>query len=328
MNHLRLSLIALPAALCVSGLTAATVTLTADNAAGTSSFDTATGWSNAAAPSAGNDYDSNGFTLRTPATTTSAYTFAGDSLTVTGANNLNTAAPDLSDTLMFKGTLAGTTTITINNLTFNGAVLRNGSGDTNIFRLAGNGLTVGATGMGVHVQGATYIDAAVKGSGTIYLYGSGATTASRQLHFTSTSNTYNGSVVLFTANQSRFTLDDNAVFNFKLSGTATNSISGTGVGTYAGDINIDTSAADLTAGNTWTLFSVSSHSFASTFVVNGFTEAGTTGLWTSNDGQFTFSETTGVLTLAAIPEPAACAVLLGVGVLGVVARKRRRPLAS
>jgi len=59
---------------------AATVTLNASDAAGSSSFNAAGHWSNAAAPAAGNAYIDNTFVLRGPAT--GSFTFGGDSLTI------------------------------------------------------------------------------------------------------------------------------------------------------------------------------------------------------------------------------------------------------
>ena len=61
---------------------AATVTLTASDANGFTSFNTGLNWSDTFAPSAGNDYSvGSGATLRTPATT-GDFTFAGNSLTI------------------------------------------------------------------------------------------------------------------------------------------------------------------------------------------------------------------------------------------------------
>src|SRR6266513_2707672 len=65
---------------------ATSVSLTTDDVSGSTSFNAAGNWSSAAAPAAGNSYFNNNFLLRTPATTTTAYTFAGDALTITSAS--------------------------------------------------------------------------------------------------------------------------------------------------------------------------------------------------------------------------------------------------
>jgi autotransporter-associated beta strand protein len=95
---------------------AADVTLTASDAGGTTSYNTAGHWSNAAAPAPGNTYDVAGVTLRTPNPTTSGnnYIFLGDSLSLdSGAYLLgkignNTGGSTASDT------------ITVTNLILNG----------------------------------------------------------------------------------------------------------------------------------------------------------------------------------------------------------------
>src|ERR1035437_10090135 len=60
--------------------TAADVHLNATDASGSTSFNTAGHWDNGAAPTAGNNYFTAGFTLRTPAS--GSVSFAGDSLTL------------------------------------------------------------------------------------------------------------------------------------------------------------------------------------------------------------------------------------------------------
>ena len=77
--------LALALAACAP-LHALTVTLGANNAFGTSSFNTSLSWSDGAAPAAGNAYVvPAGLALRTPADSAVDHVFAGDSLTLTGA---------------------------------------------------------------------------------------------------------------------------------------------------------------------------------------------------------------------------------------------------
>lgn len=138
-------------ALLATQAIAANYGLTANDGAGTSSFTNpltgaAAGFrlnsstANAAtAPTAGNDYATNAFILRTPANSTS-YTFAGNSLTVgTGGR------------FLFKSTgvtAAATQVITVNNLILSGGVVdlaADGTG-ANVATLAGNAtLSAGTT---------------------------------------------------------------------------------------------------------------------------------------------------------------------------------------
>lgn len=111
-------------------------------------------------------------------------------------------------------------------------------------------------------------------------------------------NTYTGDTVV---NAGGLTLADNAQLKFSLGANhVNNSIGGTGTATLSGDFLIDTSAANLTNGNTWTLVNVNTlaETFDNNFTVVGFTE--NANVWTKVDGlnTWTFSEATGVLSLA------------------------------
>lgn len=111
-------------------------------------------------------------------------------------------------------------------------------------------------------------------------------------------NTYTGHT---TVNAGTLTLADNAQLKFvpKANGI-TNSVRGSGTATFHGDFLIDTSAADPTSGNQWTLVNAATltESFSDTFTVIGFTE--NANVWTKTDGEktWTFSEATGVLSLS------------------------------
>ncbi len=84
---------------------AATVTMNADDAIGTTSLNVAGHWSDGLAPSAVKTYETDRFRLRTPADGTSR-TFAGQSLTVDGGS------------ITWKGT--SSSTLTVNDLTVAG----------------------------------------------------------------------------------------------------------------------------------------------------------------------------------------------------------------
>lgn len=113
-------------------------------------------------------------------------------------------------------------------------------------------------------------------------------------------NTYNGNT---SVNNGSLVLADNAQLRFVLGATSgvNNAITGAGNATLSGDFVIDTTAADALETGTWTLENVPTLTgpYASTFTVVGFTDAGGD-KWTKANGpdkQYTFDETTGVLTL-------------------------------
>lgn len=289
--------------LATAGAHALPINMNLDDAAGTTSFDSGLHWVGGAAPTAGNSYFNANFLLRTPTTATPAYTFGGDSLTITsdvaiGAN--------LNDSLMFKGTFTGNTIITVNNLTINGGNLRQADNDDSTFTLAGNGLTVGALGMGVHIQGPTVISAPVGGSGTIRVVDNGSNAAGRILHFNHAANTFTGNVELPIANRSRFQVDAGSNFNFVIGATGiNNTINGAGVATFTGIFKLDLTAASTTIGSSWTLVAATTlaETYDAAFTVDTFTsDAGAPGarLWTksiSGTTFYRFNEATGVLSV-------------------------------
>src|SRR5690606_9796739 len=105
-----------------------------------------------------------------------------------------------------------------------------------------------------------------------------------------------------------------------------NSIVGNGTLELNGMFIFDVSLADATEGNAWAIIDsalLENTSFAATFGVQGFSGNAEDGIWTFGD--YTFTQSTGLLTYgAAIPEPSAAAVFAGLGVLGLVATRRRR----
>ena len=84
LNHRCHALAALAVLASLSVAHAANISMTADNAAGSSSFNSSLSWSDGLAPAAGNDYFNAGYLLRTPAVANGVYTFGGNSLTITG----------------------------------------------------------------------------------------------------------------------------------------------------------------------------------------------------------------------------------------------------
>jgi len=122
---------------CASSGAAANVTLTASDAFGASSFNSAGNWNNAAAPSATNAYFTGGYVLRTPADTVSR-AFAGASLSVAAGSRL-------------LGKTSGTTQIlTVTNLILNGGNFEQATLDSDnlILTWAGSISVNAASGIG------------------------------------------------------------------------------------------------------------------------------------------------------------------------------------
>jgi len=92
---------------CLLGVSES-ISMTASNPDGVSSFNTSANWATPAVPAPGNDYFTAGFVMRTPVTA-SSHVFLGDSLTINGG------------TLAYKTT--GNQTITVNDLRINGGTI-------------------------------------------------------------------------------------------------------------------------------------------------------------------------------------------------------------
>ena len=290
-------------ALVITPGRAAMVSLNASDTIGTSSFNSAGHWNNAAVPSAGNDYSTGDFILRTPADGAS-YTFAGDSLTV---NNTNGYAQGL----LYKGT-GNTGVITVGDLILNGGFVSHGNGTGDVFQIDGN-INVLSDSSIYAKQGAINVLAKISGSAKITNPGSDG--AGRILTLLSPANTFTGSIV----NNGRFALADDAVLNFVIGANGVNnSVSGTGAETtFDGDFVFDLSGASSNVGDSWLIASAANQSFGATFHVPGFTESGD--VW--SNGVYRFSESTGELSV--IPEPSTLAILMFAIPLATAATRRR-----
>ncbi|MCO6046539.1 PEP-CTERM sorting domain-containing protein [Aeoliella sp. ICT_H6.2] len=280
---------------------AATVTTTGRDGFGASSFNSAGIWSDASAPSAGNDYivdDED--RVRTPADG-SSYTFAGDSLEITAVGSggdLNIAG------LSYKGT-GNTGTITVDNLILNGGSINHISGVEDIFNLGGT-IDVVSDSIIYAKQGPINILSPISGSATITNPGSDGD--GRTVTLASSGNTFTGSIV----NEGRFALADDAVMNFVVGASGVNnSISGGGPQTALdGDFVIDLSGASTNLGDNWGLVTASSAAYGSTFSIAGFTEAGP-GIWTSSANGATYAFETATGSLSVVPEPSSIMMLCG-----------------
>lgn len=116
-------------------------------------------------------------------------------------------------------------------------------------------------------------------------------------------NTYTGSTVVPTGNA--LTLAVGSSTAFVLDGVLNNKITGSGSVTIDGAFSVDTTFADLTDGNTWTLVDTGTlaEAFGVSFSLAGFTEAGTSGIHSKTEGSntWTFDEASGVLSLDVSP---------------------------
>ncbi len=168
--------------------------MTAKDASGTSSFNAAGNWSNSAAPSAGNNYSTGGFSLRTPPNGGN-HTFAGDLLTILPATDGDTG-------IIFKGTGSGV--ITVRNLVIQGGrSLGNGSAPI-VQTLAGN-ITVsanttvdGGSNSTLHISGRL-----IAGSGSIALTNPNAATTLSTLRLSGNNTGWTGKLIADTGNATK-----------------------------------------------------------------------------------------------------------------------------
>ncbi|MFT3788082.1 MAG: autotransporter-associated beta strand repeat-containing protein [Tepidisphaeraceae bacterium] len=135
---------------------AATVTMTASDAVGTSGFNYTSTWSDNTFAHPNANYSTGQYTLRTPASSNS-FTFAGASLNVNNTNGIVGG-------LLYKG--SGTTGLTtIKNLTVNGGYVRHASSSSDVFNLAGK-VTLQGNATFDAAQGAIKIISDIDGSGS------------------------------------------------------------------------------------------------------------------------------------------------------------------
>ncbi|RYD47233.1 MAG: hypothetical protein EOP85_05870, partial [Verrucomicrobiaceae bacterium] len=206
-------------------------------------------------------------------TGTNTYNLAGGTLTTSSVTS--EAPTSVSKFILNGGTLkaSGNSTTFVQGLA---AVEVNGGGaiiDSNTFNVTVvNALTAGA------------------GTGGLTKNGAGVLTLSGL-------NTYVGNTVI---NAGGVTLADNAQLRFLLGANGVNnSVTGTGTLTLDGDFLIQNVAGSIGNGNSWTLIASSvNKSYGASFSIPGYTKSGNT--WTRVDGAntWTYTESTGVLTLA------------------------------
>jgi autotransporter-associated beta strand protein len=228
--------------------------------------------------------------LSTVSNGTRTFNFNGGTLKATGA------------TTAFFNLGTGSTTANVRD---GGAVI-----DSNTFDV-----TVAQPLVHSNIGGDNAIDGGLTKNGTGTLTLSGA-------------NTYTGNT---TINAGGFTLASTGSMFFRITDSTNSEILGTGAGTFDGTFKLDLSG--VTASNTWTLVNVgslASANYGGTFTVvdnaGAITFTNNSGVWTgvaSGVGTYTFTQSTGVLSLVAVPEPHEFALAI-VALLGVMVFIRRR----
>jgi hypothetical protein len=317
---------ALGLALAIPAISHAQVTLNANDALGASSFNSAGGWSDAAAPSAGKTYSTQGYLLRSP-TTAGSYIFAGDSLTVGGGSGGGAFSSSTANNnaLIFK--VSGIS-LTVNNLILDGSQIRDGNGDGQYAILNGN-ISVTANGGSFIAQDTNIINSAISGIGPIYIGNNGSGSAARVIVFTSGLSTYAGNILMDSggngANNSRLTFTAVSIMNYIIGDSGVNNnISGAGTVIFGGDFNFDLSGAGTTVGDSWNIVDSSVvATYDPTFSVNGFTQNGALWSGSANGIDYQFDTTDGRLSVAPAPEPSTLA-LCGMGLAGLFAVTRRK----
>jgi autotransporter-associated beta strand protein len=200
-------------------------------------------------------------------------------------------------------TNGGTITIA-SNVTGTGGIIKTGAGGVRLWSQA------------------TYTGATEINTGTLYLGGVGALNG--------------GSVTI----ASGATLDvgttlsngSNSSVLFKITDAiaTTTQITGAGTLSFSGKLKLDLSSVTASSGS-WLLIDVNTltESFTGTFAVQDNSGALTfinngSGIWTSNDGRWSFTQATGTLALTGnIPEPATIALIGGLGILVYAVLRRR-----
>lgn len=145
--------------------------------------------------------------------------------------------------------------------------------------------------------------------------GAGTTTLSGNNTYTGDTYVSSGTLLLNSSGKLNFLIGATSEANNRITGTGTGNVSLDGTFTF------DLTGAGTTPGDHWLIVddaSLGTVSYTGNFAVQGFTNGGG-GNWTQ--GNYTFSQTTGMLTV--IPEPSAF-LLLCVGGMALLSLQRRR----
>lgn len=234
-----------------------TVTMTGGDGFQATSFNAIGKWSNAQAPSAANDYVTNGNTLRTPHDSAGHLTFAGNSLTLSTNGGI-----------LLKG--LNNTSITVGALKLNGGRLRNGTADAvqivygNIQVLANSILDPNSSGRVIALA------APLAGSGNLTLDGSEGNGGIVRLVVDNPAYTGNWSIPAVTNRQSTLQVGDGGTAGTLGSGTVTNNVAlifnRSDAYTVANPIS-GTGTVSITGGGTLTL--LGNHTYTGATALSG-----------------------------------------------------------
>jgi autotransporter-associated beta strand protein len=161
----------------------------------------------------------------------------------------------------------------------------------------------------------------ISGSGSLTKVGTGIQTLSGINTFTGNTLVTAGSILLADNAGLRFTIGPNGVSNV---------VGGNGSATFDGDFTFDLTSAGTTIGDSWSVVDVGTlnATFGSTFTpqsaLGAFSDLGG-GIWEIAENAATYQFSTSSGTLQVVPEPAVFGALLaGMGLLGLIARTRRK----
>jgi autotransporter-associated beta strand protein len=286
----------------------------------------------------------------------SASSLSGGSTTVSGvatigtmsAGNatLNGATSSINTLTGGNLTLGSSTALTVSGGTFNGSL----SGGQSLFTTGNftfgstststfSGATSVGTGQTLVVNG-NLSSASVSVTSGATLAGSGTVTGSTTIQDSGTLAPGNSpGLITFTGDLTFNHVDAKAVFEVNGTGRGTtfDAVNVSGALTYNGDLTVSFGYSPTVPPSvTYALFNFNTETGDfDTITIGGSYTASLTragDLWSGTDGgntvTFSFDQTNGVLTVAAIPEPSALAALAGFGVIGLALSRRRRASAT
>jgi hypothetical protein len=286
----------------------------------------------------------------------SASSLSGGSTTVSGvatigtmsAGNatLNGATSSINTLTGGNLTLGSSTALTVSGGTFNGSL----SGGQSLFTTGNftfgstststfSGATSVGTGQTLVVNG-NLSSASVSVTSGATLAGSGTVTGSTTIQDSGTLAPGNSpGLITFTGDLTFNHVDAKAVFEVNGTGRGTDydAVNVSGALAYNGDLTVSFGYSPTVPPSvTYDLFNFSTETgnFDSITIGGSYTASlsRTGDLWSGTDGgntvTFSFDQTNGVLTIAAIPEPSALAALAGFGVIGLALSRRRRAAST